>query len=287
MNIKSILRKSVDLHVHVGPEIIPRKFTVEGLSKVENGKLKGVCAKSHFFPTVTSISNIRDKYKIKMIGSITLNNYVGGLNPDAVRIAAEQSDDVIMVWFPTINAENFLKKNKYEITPEWVNKRDFIPRLSSEVRGIKIRDNKRLKEMLKTIKEYGCILATGHISWKESELLIKRATEFGIEKIIVTHPIYQLIDMPIEKQKELADLGAFIEISVAMCTIDKILIEKIVEQIKYIGADRFILSSDVGQTFSGSPSEELEKFIRVLMKNSITEKEINQMLIKNPNKIIK
>lgn len=287
--MKDVIKQATDMHVHIGPEIIPRKFTAEELAKAEEGKLKGIALKSHFFSTVPFAKQIEKKYNIKLIGSITLNNYVGGMNANAVRASAELGGRII-VWFPTINAENFLKSSEYEIRPEWVNNKDFKPRLSKDVSPVKIIENNQLTketiEVLNVIKGYDCILATGHISSQEAEMLVKKAKEIGIKRIIVTHPIYQLIDMPVEKQKELADLGAYLEMCVSMYTIDKIPIEKIVEQIKFVGAKRVILSSDVGQTFSKNSSEALEDFSNLLLSKGITEDEIKQMLINSPNKLI-
>ena len=52
MNNKEIIKNAVDLHVHIGPESIPRKFTLPDLVKYEKGKIRGIAVKNHFFPTV-------------------------------------------------------------------------------------------------------------------------------------------------------------------------------------------------------------------------------------------
>src|SRR3989344_9618510 len=106
MNIQKIISGSVDLHVHVGPDIIPRKFDVGGLVSLESRKISAICAKSHFFPILP-----RKEEKIEIVGSVTLNRFVGGLNPDIVEIVASMSKSPIIVWFPTINAENYLNKS--------------------------------------------------------------------------------------------------------------------------------------------------------------------------------
>lgn len=93
--------------------------------------------------------------------------------------------------------------------------------------------------------------------------------------------------MPLDVQKELAKLGAFIEHCFSMHSIDKISTNKIVEQIKYVGAENCILSSDVGQIFSKSPSEALFDFITLLEKEGVTKKEIEIMLLENPRTLIK
>ena len=127
MNVKNF----IDLHVHIGPEVIPRKFTVNTVAKEEKGKIAGMALKSQFFPTTPLIKSENKGEGIILVGSVTLNNSVGGLNPDAIYASARISEAPIIVWFPTISAGQFLDNSKYEIPPEWVGK-GFKSRLSKD-----------------------------------------------------------------------------------------------------------------------------------------------------------
>lgn len=291
MRLKDIIRQTIDIHVHVGPEVIPRKFTVAKLIKAEEGKIGGFVLKNHFYPTTPFIKEMSDTKKLKLFGAIALNNAVGGLNSEAIYASAMISDQPVMIWFPTINAENFLKQNEFEIAPEWINQNDFKARKSKEVKPVKVVENNKLTKnatmTLQSIKKCNGVLATGHISWEESEILIKQAIKIGIKNIVITHPIYQSINMPIKVQKKLAKKGCFIEQSYSMYSIDKIPIKKIARQIKAVGCGSVILSSDVGQTFSPSPSEALLKFARLLEKRGITINELYTMLVVNPRRLLK
>lgn len=284
------IRRFIDLHVHVGPEVIPRKYTAPQLVNEESGKVGGLALKNHFCPTAPFIGGM-EKEDLVLVGSVTLNNYVGGLNPDAVYASAKISRLPIIVWFPTINAQNFLNRSDYEIPPEWVGS-GFRSRLSNEVKGICVIDNKgKLTEdttkVLQAIKDNECILATGHISWQEARCLVNEAVSMGIKRVIVTHPIYQLINMPLEVQKELAlNDGVYIEQTFAMYSIDSIPIGRIVKQIKALGAENCIISSDVGQVNSPSPSEALKTFAELLLKKGITEDELRIMGEVNPKKLL-
>jgi len=291
-NIEEInITDFIDLHVHIGPEILPRKYTVPKIIAEEEGNIKALVLKSHLYPTMPLIKSFKNKSKLILIGSVTLNNYVGGLNPDAIYASAKISDYPIVVWFPTINSENFLKRSKYEIPPEWVSD-GFVSRLSKNVKGISVLDSlgnltKDAIATLKAIKENNCILATGHISSNEAEVLVRTAVKMGIDKVVITHPIYQLIDMPIKTQIELTQLpGVFIEANYAMWSIDKVPIERIAQQIKKIGATKCIISSDMGQVNSPAPSEGLALFIMGLLSQGISEEQIKLMGITNPKKLI-
>jgi hypothetical protein len=294
--IKKIIRQSIDLHVHIGPEVIPRKFDLDELIKYEKGKIRGMGVKNHFFPTVAMRTNKKsEKGNPFIIFSVALNNYLGGFNLSAIRASAELSKLPIIVWFPTLHSKSFLKDQEFEVPDEWItpNVKDRIKLQKAEdVEQLSIFDaNKSISQKvinsLEVIRESGAILATGHLSWEESYELVKTAIQkIGIKNIIVTHPIYQKIDMPINIQKELTSIGAFIEHCYSMHSIDKIPIKKIFQQIREVGAEKCILSSDVGQTFSLSPSEAVEEFVFLLGKEGLNEKEVRMMLIENPAKLL-
>ena len=286
MNVKEF----IDLHVHIGPEIFPRKFTVQTLIRKERGKINGMALKNHLYPTMPLINSVENDKEIVLIGSVTLNNYLGGLNPDAIYASAKISELPIIVWFPTINANNFLAQSKYEIAPEWVKDKNFISRKSSEVKPVEVLNKGKLTveaiECLRMIKKCKAVLATGHISSKETIILVREALILGIKKIIITHPIYQKITMSNKLQKKLANKGCFIEIPYSMYSIDKIPIEKIVEEIKSVGYKNTVLSSDMGQIYSLAPSVALKKFAELLILSGIKEEEIFTMLVKNPKKLL-
>ncbi|MBI4064857.1 hypothetical protein HY409_00600 [Candidatus Gottesmanbacteria bacterium] len=290
MTIDTIIRRSIDLHVHIGPEIIPRKFIVPTLLAGQTGRIAGMALKNHFFSTVPFINEI-NKTKLMLIGSVVLNTFVGGLNPDAVYAASTLAKETFIVWFPTVSSKQFLKNSPWEIAPEWVKRKNFMARTSKEVDGIDIIDtNGKLKNeairVLKVIKKTGAILATGHISWKASLALVKAASAMGIKKIIVTHPIYQKIAMPVDVQKQLTRYGAIIEQCYSMYLIDKIPISTIASQIKAVGYQYCVISSDVGQAFSPAPSVALKRFSRLLIREGTSLEQLTTMLVKNPKRLI-
>lgn len=298
MDYQEILKQAIDLHIHIGPEMIPRKFTLPELISYEKGKLRGVGVKNHFFPTIAmgGLSTQNKGEDFIVINSVVLNRYVGGFNPDIIKASAELSERPIIVWFPTLHTEKFLLSQETEIPQEWIdpNLRGRITlRQSADVKPLTILDSdekllEEVKEVLSVIKEQGAILATGHLSWQDSYELVKFASnEVGIKKIIITHPIYQKIAMPVSVQREMAQLGALIEHCYSMYSIDKTPIREIAKQIKEVGATKCILSSDVGQIFSKSPSESLADFMTLLISEGITEEEIKTMLIVNPEKLVR
>lgn len=289
--ITDLVKQTIDLHLHVGPEIIPRRYTARTLVAEENGNLSGAVLKNHFSSTASAAVEFCDR-GFKLYGGLVLNRSVGGLNPEAIRAAAQLSNGPIIVWLPTISAANFLSKSEYEIPPEWVDKRAFRPRKANTIQGISVIDKNGIVTedtmlVLKAIRDCKAVLATGHISAEETMAIVPRAIELGIKSIIVTHPIYQRTRLTVDQQRALASQGCFLEQCFSMISIDKIDIREMVAEIKAVGPESIFLSSDVGQPFSPPPSEALLTFAKLLVDEGIPLQWIRTMLVKNPRQVLK
>lgn len=278
----------IDIHFHIGPEIIPRKYNVKKLVSEEAGEIAGIVLKNHMYSTQALIDSVSTK-EIEFFGSVSLNQYKGGMNPDAVEASAKITENPVIVWFPTLDAENFLEEKKYEIPPEWTE--GAYSRKANEVEPVKVTQNGKLRketiEVIETVAETDSILATGHLSWREAKKVTEKALELGVKKIILTHPIYGPIDMPIKVQKELASNDeVYIEHLYAMNKIDGIPMEEIAKQIKEVGAENIVIGSDMGQVGNPSSSEAMELFAEKLNLEGISEKDIENMAIENPRKVL-
>ncbi|RJP55716.1 MAG: hypothetical protein C4549_07800 [Deltaproteobacteria bacterium] len=296
--IDKIIQRSYDLHFHIGPDILPRKYNVRELIQQEQGKIAGIVLKSHSFPTITGIiASGEGKSALKLFGSVTMNYFMGGFNPSAIYASSTMSKNFpIIVWFPTIHAENHLRHNysNYEIPPEWVKDPEFKPRIKTELKAVRVTDwNNSLFDkcvrVLKMIKKMGCIMATGHLSWEETEILATEALKENI-KVIITHPNQKDIAMPLRTQKDLAKKGAYIEHCYVMYldrdNKDDYPLDEMADKINEVGADQCILSSDAGQMGNPGPSESLKEFVKLLLKEGITRSQFEKMLIKNPETIL-
>lgn len=297
--IKSLLKKGWDMHVHMGPDVLPRKYLVEDLVKQEKGKLNGILVKSHAFPTGAFIrENYYKTQGIYIIPSITLNNYSGWPNPDILTAQMILHSDLpCCVWFPTIHAKNHLDKTsgRYEFPADWARGNNIPTRLKKELTRITVlnEDGSLRKEtniLLKRMQKRKVILATGHLSAEEAFVLAKKAISMGI-KVIITHPHEQAIMMPLEQMIKLAKMGAFIEISV-IPDLDRSpgdiypSTEEIASQIRYVGPRQILLTSDTGQVSNPSPSQCLTRYIKTLSKYKLKEGDFEQILIDNPERLL-
>ena len=294
-DIRELVRAGFDLHVHVGPDILPRKYTARKLMEEEKGKIRGLGLKAHSFPTISAINATKAEIEtdLVMVGSITLNYFMGGFNPSAVYASAVLSPGLpVIVSFPTIHAENHLKKNysAYEIPPEWVKDPKFVPRKKHELKAIRVTDwNGRIfgkcMRVLDMVKRMNCIVATGHLSWEEARELALVALDMGL-KVIVTHPYQKDIDMPVEVQKELTEKGAYVEYCYIMY-LDRdhkwdYPPDEIADLIRAVGPEHCILTSDTGQLSNPAPSDCTFQFVKLLQKEGIAKEEFEKMIIENP-----
>lgn len=293
----------LDLHVHVGPEFIPRRYSIKTLAEEAQREQFGFVAKNHFQPTTAWATMISANYKIPIIGSITLNKGVGGISHEAVRAAlsgfktntqkTKREEGRFIVWMPTIHAEAHLNQyRRNDILTDWgsdVKDQSIYP----VGEGLTVLDkrnknilNKDTVKVLELIAKEDLILATGHLSSNEVELLVKEAFSIGIKRIIVTHPFFQATNMSIEKQTELSKLdGVFIELCYVNLSMDNIPIDLYIQLIERAGSENVILSTDLGQLFNETIVEGWQNYFRLLIKEGVSKDEFIQMAIENPHKI--
>ena len=297
--VADLISHAIDLHFHIGEDILPRRYTVDQLLDAERGKIRGIALKSHSFPAISGViaAERQQSDHVALIGSVTLNYFLGGFNPSAIYAAAVMAHRYpTIVWFPTVHAENHLIKShsEYEIPPDWVGDPEFKSRPKAELKAIKVVDWAgnligKAKQTLDMMERMNCILGTGHLSWQESEVLTGEARRRGLP-VMVTHPMQKDIAMPVEVQQRLAAQGAFIEHCYIMYK-DRdhewdYPPEEIVRQIRAVGVNQVILTSDAGQIRNSSSSESLIEYVRLLEAHGITQAELETMLVHNPRRLL-
>ena len=99
--VNEIVRGSFDLHVHAAPDTQERRMNaLETARAAYEGELGGFVLKSHDYPTTPLADALDQMYPgLHVFGSITLNQSIGGINPDAVQVSADLGAKI--VWMPT------------------------------------------------------------------------------------------------------------------------------------------------------------------------------------------
>ena len=129
-------------------------------------------------------------------------------------------------------------------------------------------------------------VATGHVSFGEIIALVDEARGLDIGKVVITHALEPRFGatLSVDQQKQMADKGAYIEHSY-LSTLPSgggIGSKALVEAVKAVGAERCILTTDLGQKENPPPSEGLKTAIATLLDAGLSEIELTFMLKTNP-----
>lgn len=273
-----LLAGAYDLHVHSSPSVFPRmEDGFELIQEAEAAGMAGVMLKSHYEPTAlrAELINRHSGCKAKAYGGLALNWPVGGLNVYAVENALRAGAKII--WMPTRDSKNSLRFGDME--------GDFFRRP-----GITVLDEAgRLKpcvyEIMDAVKGGGGVLATGHLSPEESVLLCREGRARGV-RMILTHPEFPRTLIEPAVQKEMADLGVWIEKNWFNVVLGRVTIQEMAATIRLVGASRAYIATDRGQRGQPSPVSEFRRFIQELLRQGLSPDQIRDLARNVPEEIL-
>lgn len=284
----SLLKGAYDLHVHCSPDVVSRSQDVFDLARAaSDAEMAGIALKDHTTSTVGRCHTLNRQYPDgpRFFSSVALNPPVGGLNPAAVESALASGVDII--YFPTYSAAHHIELSGEEVTP--------VPHPADGPRRLSVLDEnqslrREVRAIVDMIASHDAVLATGHISPKESLALIAFAKAHGARRMVVTHASQSVPDMSVEDQRSCVAHGAMIEhcfLAVTECCPGTIPLESIVEQIRAIGVNNVILSSDFGQPANGPPIDAFRRHAARLLGMGFDEAELRVMLCDNPKRLVR
>jgi hypothetical protein len=283
-----------DLQVHVAPDVIARRIDDLDLAKeFLAAGLKGFVLKSHYFPTAERAAVVTKAVPgIKAYGAIALNHSIGGLNPVAVELAGRSGCRI--VWMPTVDAANETAGR-----PGGANKKlPFWAQIQLELAatGLNpppmtvIEENGDLtapaRACLELIRKHDMILATGHLGRREIVSLVGAAKEMKLRKVVITHAEFPSQNLSAAEQAELADMGALIEHCFTTMYTGKASWEDLMCSIRTVGAERCIMSTDLGQTINPPVAEGLAMFAQMLLDAGFIAGQIQRMAVWNPSSLV-
>ena len=263
----------IDMHVHTAPDVCQRTYNdLELTSAAVHAGARAIVIKGHHCSTVARAALCNaynraafDSNAFVMYGGLVLNHEVGGLNPKAVQTALEMGAKVI--WLPTVDAENDCRKH-------------------GRSGGIRMADDHgipapALRRIFTLIKEYDVVLATGHISPEEIRCVVDSARNMGVQKIVITHPEYWVVDMNLESQRELvADYNVILE----RCYMQPLKngrwvsnAERNFEAIRKLGAESTILSTDCGNPATPPWEESMRQYLQFMADHNVSREDMQRM----------
>ena len=271
----------VDTHYHVGPEFLNRRYDVSSLAEAAKRHDITLVLKNHTYPTTPLASLARERFGVRFLGSVVLNRYVGGLNPDAVYGAASGNrskvsdvsiDPSFVVYMPTVHAASHLRVLGHAFDTRWSCGHTMDAHANDSGEPVQVFDTEgepapTLREVLKAIAETNSVLATGHLSAMEIMKLVPMALDLGVPRILLTHPHYPSVELSDEQLIDLtSDPRVFIEHCLAIHTIEKVPLSRFANSIRATGTAQVVLATDFGQIHSEPIPEGTLSFARNLSR---------------------
>jgi hypothetical protein len=269
----------------------------------------GIVLKSHHANTAGLAMQVQQLVPgVRVVGAVTLNGAVGGLNPAAVRMAARFG--ARLVWMPTTSAANHVRRLSESTTMSAL-------RAESRDEEISILDNRGrilpiVGEILGEVKSRDMALATGHLSAEETLKLAEYAGRggFPMKRFVVTHCDMPFTFMDDEAQNYIAALGGYLErvLMVYLSYVKKaspdalepgaeytgrsfympdwLDLEGVLARIRDSGIEHNLLSTDLGQAGNPDPVDGIAEACRLLLEYGITRDELRQLAVVAPRRLL-
>ena len=271
----------IDLHAHVAPETTMLNFrrafdAIEAAQLARIYGMRGIVFKEHHTETASWAYLVSQMVPdVELFGGIVLNRAVGGINPVAVEaMALSRGGHGQVVYMPTIDTAAVPVSRDGALLPE-------------------------VLEVLEVMAEQDLSLSTGHITNEESFMLVRAAREAGVDKIYVQHPNHGGVVMSMATMKELASMGAFIEVVLSgdgltgggPAEID--LVNPVMDfgpqklsDMRELGPENIVLTSDLGQPGRVDYARSFQLALAALVEAGFSQDEIDTMTRGNPARFL-
>ncbi len=315
-----LLKGAIDIHVHAGPHLISSPRRVDPFQAAEMARDAGLRAIVLMdvidSSTGTAWMVSRKVSGIAVFGGFILSSNYGGLNPRAVKTAMYYGAGAKFVSFGAHSTRHIAGSEGKWVEGNPVLFKDIDPEFMEEEysRAVSIplegAPSSALDRILKIIAENNHVyLNTGHLSGPEGLRLVEMARDYGIKNILVAHVSRN--NMTMEERKKAAKLGAFLEATYADFVypggiprshyyVEKHLLNSLPgiphkipggfasfrDEIREVGPEHYILSSDYGIRAACPPVEALRGFVASLLDLDVENDTITRMISVNPAKLL-
>ncbi len=282
------LTGAVDLHVHSAPCMFPRMGDdLQMATFARDAGMRAIALKSHHENTVSRAYHTELAVPgVRVIGGLTLNQCVGGINPAAVEAALRLGGK--LVWGPTGHA--CYHGLVTGTMGNWGVAGMELP--GAPPGGIRALDEDGkligpMIEVLDLIGRHDGLFCTSHLSPEEIVAIVAYCAKRSI-RVLVNH-IYYFPRVDIEFAREIVKQGAFIEFCSALVIPSRHRknlrydYELLAETVASVGASRCIMSTDAGGLISSLfPHEQFRMFGQRMLGYDVSASDVRMMMCDNP-----
>ncbi|GAA4492866.1 DUF6282 family protein [Actinoallomurus oryzae] len=291
---RALVEGAYDTHIHVAPDVMERRIDdIDLARRFADVGMAGFVLKSHYVPTAERAQVVRKVVpEVRALGAITLNGSVGGLNPSAVEIAGRL--DTRVVWMPTVDSRNQRDSRAQDPAgakpPMWAALQDDLRSAGIEPPAVDVVGadgtvTEAVRDVLTVVAKHGMTLATGHLNAAEIVAVAEAAFDAGVRRVVVTHPEFTSQRLPVDVQRRLAERGALLERCFTTAHTGKVTWRRLLDNIRAVGPEHSVLSSDLGQPFNPPVEDGLAIMADTLLEDGFSEKEIQVMAVANSRRV--
>jgi hypothetical protein len=285
---RTLVQGAYDLHVHVAPDVPRRRIDDRALAErfAELG-LAGFALKSHYTSTAERAQIVSALVPgVEVVGTLTLNRAVGGMNALAVEIAAREGARI--VWMPTVDSPaetaGRTEPKAGDNVPQWARLQHELRTLGLSVEPVHVTDPEgrllpEARDVLRAIARHGLILATGHLARDDTFAVVGGALEEGVASIVVTHPEFPCQNFSIEDQRALAERGCLIERCLTTPFSGKTTWDHVFDGVRAVGVERSLFSSDCGNPDYPAVEDGLALWADRLLGAGFDEDETRELIV--------
>jgi hypothetical protein len=285
---RSLVQGAYDLHVHVAPDVPQRRIDDRTLAfRFAELGLAGFALKSHYTSTAERAQVVSALVPdVQVVGTLTLNCAVGGMNALAVEIAAREG--ALIVWMPTVDSPaetaGRTEPRDGDKVPQWARLQHELRGLGLSVDPVQVTDPDgrvlpETRDVLRAIARNDLILATGHLDRDDTFAVVDGALEEGVRRTVVTHPEFPCQDFSIEDQRELAARGCVLERCLSTPLSGKTTWEHVFAGVRAVGVEHSLFSSDCGNPDYPAVEDGLALWADRLLDDGFEEPEVRELIV--------
>ena len=292
---RALVEGGYDLHIHVAPDVPRRRIDDVSLARRfgELG-LAGFALKSHYTSTAERAQIVSGVAPgVRAIGTVTLNQAVGGMNALAVEIAAREGARI--VWMPTVDSPaetaGRTEPKPGDKVPLWASLQHELHSLGLSIEPVHVTDGDgrllpETRDVLRAIARHGLILATAHLGRDDTFAVVDGALAEGVEHIVVTHPEFPCQDFSIADQVELASRGCRLERCLSTPWSGKTTWEHVYDGVRAVGVERSLISSDLGNPDYPAVEDGLALWADRLLGAGFDEDEVRELIVGQSRRLV-
>lgn len=313
-----LLVDAIDSHINAGPVLMSNPGHCDPIELAIEARNAGMRALMFYdvfgWASGTAWMVNRHVEGIRVFGGYLMNSCHGGMNPRTVKTALHLGDGCRFISFGSHCTRHSAMTEATLVDKELVPLKDVYPKFAQEelqcAVQVKLDDPipSELDEILSMIAEHKEVyLNVGHVSVPEALRLVELSRRYGIEKVLICHPVRAM--MSVEQQKQLAAQGVFLE----GCLVDYLYpsaprnhyyVEReyrdmrgafahlfpgayqFFQTLREVGPDQMVLATDYGIRSAPTAVEGMRIMISELLEFEFSTEDIIKMTSTNPARLI-